>query len=91
MVQKIYTYKNDGKRPLGRFPVPVLPSLLDMVFVSDKEDFPDAENEVINLDENTAYFITTHVDLDGCRLEIANNSVLFGTSSRRVILYRIRY
>lgn len=51
----------------------------DIVFVSDKYDFPLAGSGVIALPDNTTYFITGTVDLDGDRLDCGANISIIGS------------
>lgn len=53
----------------------------DIVFVSNKNDFPTAVSGVITLADNVTYFITTTVDLLGDRLVCGVNTTLIGGSS----------
>ena len=53
----------------------------DIVFVSNKNDFPTAVGGVITLADNVTYFITTTIDLLGDRLVCGVNTTLIGGSS----------
>ncbi len=51
-----------------------------IVFVSDKYDFPAAVSGVITLLDNVTYFVTADVDLEGDRFIGAANTVFMGSS-----------
>jgi hypothetical protein len=53
----------------------------DIVFVSNKNDFPTAVGGVITLADNVTYFITSEIDLTGDRLVCGVNTTLIGGSS----------
>lgn len=53
----------------------------DIVFVSEKSDFPTPVAGVITLEDNVTYFITDVVDLDGDRLVCGQNTTIIGGSS----------
>jgi hypothetical protein len=53
----------------------------DIVFVSEKSDFPTAVGGVITLEDNVTYFITDVVDLTGDRLVCGLNTTIIGGSS----------
>lgn len=52
-----------------------------LVFVDALNDLPAAEDGVITLAANTAYYFTTEVDLEGNRLVCSANTVLTGSSA----------
>ena len=55
------------------------PNTDNIVFVASKDDFPAAVSNVITLDANKIYFITSSVDLLGDRIEInTGNSIIGG-------------
>jgi len=58
----------------------------NLVFVSSKADFPTAVANVITLEDNVTYFITTTVDLLGDRLVCGQNTTLIGGSSENCFL-----
>lgn len=49
--------------------------------ISAVEDLPAAVNNIITLSDNTAYFITTNIDLLGARLVFTADAALLGTTS----------
>ena len=59
---------------------------IGLVFVQDASDFPAAVSGVRTLAANTAYFITTEIDLNGDRLVCGANTMLFGSTSEVSIL-----
>lgn len=58
-----------------------MPSSNDIIFVSEKSDFPTPSNGVITLLDNATYFITSTVDLIGDRLACGINTTIIGGSS----------
>ena len=58
----------------------------NFVFVFSKNDFPAAVSNVITLDNEVTYFITTTIDLTGHRLVGGTNNALIGGSSESCIL-----
>lgn len=52
-----------------------------LVFVNSVEDLPEADAGVITLANNTCYFFTTTVDLEGSRLVGGQNTTILGSSS----------
>lgn len=52
-----------------------------IIFVSDKYDFPRAVDGVITLDTQATYFVTAQVDLTGDRIVAAANSAFIGGST----------
>ena len=55
--------------------------LENFIFVNDATYFPDAVSNIITLEANKTYYITTHVDLNGDRLVAGENTVILGSSS----------
>ena len=51
-----------------------------LVFVSDKFDFPPAVSGVITLEDSVTYYITSIVDLEGDRIEASINTSIDGGS-----------
>lgn len=58
----------------------------NVVFVSDKNDFPEAVNNVITLEDNVTYFISSDVDLEGDRLVSGSDTTIIGGSSENCTL-----
>ena len=58
----------------------------NFVFVFSKNDFPPAVSNVITLDNEVTYFITTTIDLTGDRLVGGTNNAIIGGSSESCIL-----
>jgi hypothetical protein len=58
----------------------------NLVFVNSKLDFPTAVANVITLEDNYTYFITTTVDLTGDRLVCGENTTIIGGSSENCFL-----
>jgi hypothetical protein len=58
----------------------------NLVFVNSKLDLPTAIANVITLEDNYTYFITTTVDLTGDRLVCGENTTLIGGSSENCFL-----
>lgn len=56
-------------------------SLSDVVFVSSKDDLPDAIAGVITLAASATYYITGALDLTGDRLVCGDSTVILGASS----------
>lgn len=62
--------------------VGVLPSGQDnIVFVSNKSDFPTAVGGVITLEDNKTYYLNGDIDLTGDRIVTGQNNTLAGGSS----------
>jgi len=57
-----------------------------IVFVSSKDDLPTPVSGVIYLDDETTYFITTDVDLDGDRIVAGQDTSIIGGSSESCVL-----
>lgn len=51
------------------------------VFVSDKYDFPASSGGVIQLQDDTTYYVIADIDLEGDRIVSGRNTALIGTSS----------
>lgn len=60
---------------------PVLGTADNVVFVTEKNDFPAASSGVITLEDNVLYWITGTVDLTGDRIVVGQNTVIVGSSS----------
>lgn len=58
----------------------------NVVFVSNKSDFPEAVNNVITLEDNVTYFISSDVDLEGDRLVSGSDTTIIGGSSENCTL-----
>ena len=58
----------------------------NFVFVASKEDFPDAVNNVITLEDNVTYFLTADIDLTGDRLVSGSDTTIIGGSSENCTL-----
>lgn len=58
----------------------------NIVFVSSKEDFPDAVSGVRTLADNVTYYITADVDLEGDRLVGGSDTTIIGGSSENCTL-----
>lgn len=52
-----------------------------LVYVESASDFPTPVNGVITLEDNTTYFVTNTIDLQGDRLVAGQNTTIIGGSS----------
>src|SRR5574343_247173 len=50
-------------------------------FINSAEDFPEAVNGVITLEDNKTYFICGNIDLEGDRILCGQNTTILGGSS----------
>lgn len=57
-----------------------------LIMVSSLSDLPDAVNDVITLEPNVNYFITTSIDLNGARLVGSSNTTIIGGSSETSVI-----
>ena len=79
-------YKASVSEIISRAAAEVSGNYTNLVFVEAKDDFPTPVGGLITLADDTAYFITTTVDLTGDRLVGGTNTMLVGTTSEISIL-----